>query len=163
MRVFVLLVLVGVATLFGCAEKSDKPGLASLFPDQAELTSWSPTDTVRAFVGQDLFILINGGAELYHSNGFDEVVTQTFANEFDNQISVEIYRMNSPEGASIVYQNKVSPSGEKLSIGDEAMLSSYYLNFRKGRHVVTLVGYDTDSATIAGLRDIGQALVGKIK
>jgi hypothetical protein len=105
--------------------------------------------------------MINGGAEMYHDNGFVQVATQSFESS-GNRISVEIYEMSSVDGAAKIYDIKVSPGGEKVRIGDAASLSSYYLNFRQDRYLVTLVGLNDAAGTIGGLIEIAKAVSLKI-
>lgn len=148
--------------LFGCTQSEVEMRMSDYLPVESDGTEWAASDTVRTYVGDDLFILINGGAEMYHQNGFVQVVTQTFECT-GKKISIELYEMKSIKGGTIVYESKVSPTGEKISIGDGATLSSYYLNFRQGRFVVTLVGYNDDSVTTSGLTKLAKLISTKIK
>jgi hypothetical protein len=152
-----------LAMLFiGCVDDQPDIRLAEYLALSNETGSWSAVDTVSIYVGQDLFLLINGGAELYHQKGFVQVVTQIFQDSSGHQISIECYEMKSVEGSKSIYESKIAGSGEKLAIGDQAMLNSYYLNFYKGRFLVTLVGYDSDPKTLKGLRDLARAISRKI-
>ena len=147
----------------GCTQDSANQSIAGYLPGENEVAGWSISDTVRTYVGKDLFILINGGAELYHDNDFVQVITQTFENSSGNQISIEIFQMNSADGALKVYETKVSPDGEKIDIGDDAILSNYYMNFRQSRYIVTIVGFDSDTETTDGLLALAKAISAKIK
>jgi hypothetical protein len=159
-KVALVFLLVG-SVWVGCGRDSSE-SVSALLPDENEEGEWSAADTVRAFVGEDLFILINGGAEQYHENGFVQVATQTFENTSGQKISIEIYEMGSVEGATAVYDGKVSPGGEKLEIGDDAILSTYYLNFRQDRYIVTLVGFTESPETRRGLTELARVISAKI-
>jgi len=153
----------GIMLVCGCATDSTDSDMARYLPSENEVEGWNAVDTVSTYVGQDLFLLINGGAELYHQNGFARAATQTFQDSDGHQISVECYEMNSIDGSRIVYESKISDNGEKLAIGDQAMLNSYYLNFYKGRFLVTLVGYDSDPKTLDGLQTLARVIAVKIR
>lgn len=147
----------------GCAKNSSDHDIAQYLPLDTEIDNWSAIDTVSTFIGQDLFLLINGGAEIYHENGFVQVVSQSFENAAGNQISIEFYEMNSIVGAKKMYESKISDNGEKLAIGDDATLNGYYLNLYKKNFLLTLVGYDSEAATIEGLKKIAEIVSGKIR
>jgi hypothetical protein len=62
-----------------------------------------------------------------------------------------------------MYTFKTNPGGEELALGDEAQLADYYMNFWKGKFLITLVGFDEDEGTIKGLQKIARAVETKIK
>ncbi len=155
----ILILIIGLGVLWsGCSQNCSNKSIGRYFPDNNEVVGWVANDTVRTFVGQDLFKLINGGAELYHENGFVQIVTLTFGNSTNQEISIEIYEMGTPDGATDSYMSKISPAGKKVEIGDEALLNSYYLNFRQGKYIVTLVGYSDDTETISGLNGLAKVI-----
>jgi len=157
----IVLILIICSIWFACAHNGAE-SIADYFPADDEVPGWSRADTVRAYIGDDLFILINGGAELYHANGFIQVAIQSFKDSGGNLIAVEIYKMSSVDGAVKTYDSKVSTSATRVKIGDAASLSSYYLNFRQDRHLVTLVGFNESDETIEGLTELAQAISSKI-
>jgi len=56
--------------------------------------------------------------------------------------------MLSPESARNIHRKKAGDKGKKVSVGEEAAVEDYYLNFRKGAYQVTLSGYDTQKETL---------------
>jgi hypothetical protein len=56
--------------------------------------------------------------------------------------------MTSPESAKRIHMKKIGNQGKKLSVGDDAVLEDYYLNFLKDRFQVTLSGYDSEAETV---------------
>lgn len=124
---------------------------------------WKKKDVSRQYEGEDLFLYIDGGAEIYNEYGFERVIVQEYINENGKSVSLEIFEMSSPESAFGIYTFKVSPQGRKLSVGDQCLLEDYYLNFWKGKFLVTLTGFDEDEETIQGLREIAHAVDSKIK
>ncbi|MFH1278084.1 MAG: DUF6599 family protein [Candidatus Eisenbacteria bacterium] len=62
--------------------------------------------TEKMFVGRELDGHIDGGAELFYEFGFRDLLLRTVPYG-ENEISVEVYRMKSPEGAYGVYLMKM--------------------------------------------------------
>ena len=136
--------------------------LSPFLPEKEALGAWKATGEPRQFVGDDLFIYINGGAEIYHEYGFRRVVIQEFRNDGGNTINLEIFEMDRERNAFGLYSIKRSVEGEAVSLGNHGMLEGYYLNFWKGNQVVTLTGQDGDPETVNGLKTIGAAVDARI-
>jgi len=157
---FILLFLMAGNLFAGNFEKSKK--ITDYLPTKKQLTGWKPVGEPEKAVGEDLFLLINGGAEIYQEYGFKEAVLQEYANENGKSVNVEIYRMTSPTSAFGVYSFKTGKSGTDLPMGQDALLEEYYLNFWKGNLLVTLIGFDSEKETMDGLIDIARAIDSKI-
>ena len=125
--------------------------LKTLLPPPGWSDQWKRYFNTQEYKGDDLFLYINGGAELYHEYGFKQVLVQDFQNPEGKSISLEIYEMTHPDSAFGIYTFKRSQEGKLLEIGDEATLDGYYMNFWKGNFLITLTGFDEDKKTIAGL------------
>jgi hypothetical protein len=61
-----------------------------------------------------------------------------------------------------MYSFKRSGSGRAVPLGSGAELESYYLNFWKGRFLVTVTGFDDARETVDGLLAIGAAVAAKL-
>ena len=94
--------------------------------------------------GEDLFLLINGGAEIYHEYGFKQAVVQSYADDQDRSLNLEIYEMLDPAAGYGIFTFKRGKGGRDLELGDEACLQDYYLNVWKGDFLITFVGFDTE-------------------
>lgn len=92
----------------------------------------------KLFVGDDLFDLINGGAELYHEYGFVEVLTASIVFTGANPLKAEIFDMGSPEAAWGVFGVTTSSNALAFSIGDTARKGEGFLQFIKGHYMVYL-------------------------
>jgi len=155
------LVLILFIILPAVAEKKTT-SLSQFLPRADELKDWHPLGKPDQAIGEDLYVLINGGAEIYHEYGFKQALILTYKNSNRKSINVEIYEMTSPESAYGAFTFKTGKKGQHLPLGNEAILEDYYLNFWKGRFVITLIGFDTHSETIDGLIEIGWAIEKKI-
>ena len=146
----------------GISISSTDNSILKYLPESNRLQNWKASDSPEIFHGKDLFLLINGGAEIYYEYGFKSVVAQDYSNQNDKIINLEIYEMIDDASAYGIYTFKTGNSGKSIDIGKEALLEDYYLNFWKGNFVVTLVGFDTDEATLKGIQDIAIAIDNKI-
>jgi len=137
--------------------------LHKYIPDVTELDEWEKDGSTQEYKGEDLFLYIDGGAEIYHEYGFRQVVVQDYLNKNGKSISLEIFEMENSESAYGMYTFKTSAQGDVFAIGDEALLEGYYMNFWKGNFLVTLTGFDEDEETVKGLLGIARAVDAKIK
>jgi len=135
-----------------------KTGLQNYLPRDGEIKGWKINDLPQEYKGEDLYLYIDGGAEIYREYGFSQVIVQDFTNPDGKSVSLEIFEMVSPESAYGMYTFKTSPQGEALAIGGEARLEGYYLNFWKGNYLVTLTGFAEDKETVEGLVEIARGV-----
>jgi len=143
--------------------KSVQRDLNKYLPGTDEIGKWKEDGSPREYKREDLYSYIDGGAEIYHEYGFSQVIVQDYTRKKGKSIALEIFEMDSSEGAYGVYTFKTSTQGKGLDLGDKAQLADYYLNFWKGDFVVTLIGFDEDEETIKGLQKIARAVDAKIK
>ncbi len=159
----VYLTLIIYGPLFGTGgTTSDKTSLLSLLPEEQKLQEWKADGSPEIVKGEDLYLLINGGAEVYHEYGFKQALSLSFKNRSGKYINLEIYQMNNAASAYGVYSFKTGTGGKSISLGQEALLEDYYLNFWKGEFVVTLIGFDASDTSLEGITQIARALDQKI-
>jgi Family of unknown function (DUF6599) len=126
-----------------------------LLPGPKGPGNWTRDGEHQFFEGEDLFIYIDGGAEIYLEYGFNRVVIQDYKNDDGRRLSLEIFEMRSSESAYGMWTFKKGPRGEKIGLGDEGQLDDYYLNFCKGRYLVTVTGLIPEEPTRDGVIAIG--------
>jgi hypothetical protein len=91
----------------------------------------------KLYVGDDLFDLINGGAELYHEYGFVEVLAASIVVQ-DTPLKAEIFDMGSTEAAWGIFGMTASNNAVAFSTGDTARKGEGFLQFIKGSYMVYL-------------------------
>jgi hypothetical protein len=154
-----VIVLVGLV-LNACAphEEPASPDHA-LIPEGSNLEGWTLASGPETYVGDELFQLINGGAELYHEFGFRQVHAAEYELEDRASITLELFEMVDAEAAFGVFSIKRGDGGRELDIADGCVLQDYYLNLWTGPHVLTLTGMAPDAETRQGLERIARATV----
>ena len=65
--------------------------LSTLLPEGPELRCWTKDGDHQSFEGEDLFIYIDGGAEIYFEYGFRRVIVQDYRNDAGSRLSLEIF------------------------------------------------------------------------
>jgi hypothetical protein len=158
------LALTGVilAGVWAARARAGQEVLKAFVPADGAVAGWSRDGGLQEFAGEDLYTYIDGGAEIYQEYGFRRVVIQDFKNAAAKSVSLEIFEMETPAAAYGIFTFKRSGSGKSVGLGSGAELEDYYLNFWKGRFLMTLTGFDETEATLAGLLAIGGAVDGKI-
>jgi hypothetical protein len=153
--VFVIIVLVS-----GAYAK-----MPDYLPRTAELREWEPAGTAQHVIGDDLFLLINGAAEIYHEYGFKQAITQGYKHKNQPSLgfNLEIYEMQNSEAAYGVYTFKTGDSGKPIHVGSEGLLEDYYINFWKGNFLVTVIGFDSKKETLEGIIQAAKIVNAKIK
>jgi hypothetical protein len=155
--------IVFFSPIFSQAEEPrPRESLLHLMPLESDLKGWKLDGEPQTAEGIRLFELINGGAQEYVKEGFSRAVMATYRNNEGKRINLDIYEMLSPESAKRIYRKKAGDKGQKVSVGEEAAMEDYYLNFRKGAYQVTLSGYDTQRGTLEWLLRIAGLVAERI-
>jgi hypothetical protein len=136
--------------------------LAAFLPAPGEAPGWTPASQPQRYIGEDLFVFINGGAEIYHEYGFRQVLARDYADGSGRTVALEIFEMAGPAAAYGMFTFKSSGKGRPAGIGQDSELEDYYVNFWKGSILVTVTGFDSSPASLAGVLAIAKAVEKKI-
>ena len=153
----VMLTVAGMAVLPSAL--SQESGLSALLPKERnpELEGWSPVGPPQEFKGDDLFVYIDGGAEIYLEYGFSRAVVQDYGDAGGRTVSLELFEMTDPAAAFGAYSFKTTGKGGTLDLGQGGQLEDYYLNFWKGDYLITITGFNDDQETVRGLLAVAKA------
>ena len=154
--VMVLLIAVSAAA-------QQAPGdLSGYLPAGGEGAGWKLSEAPKNYRGDKLFVMINGGADIYHEYGFTQVLSAEYADVRGKSLTLEIYEMESPAAAYGIYTFTIGDGGKTLAIGQEALLEDYYLRFWKGNLLVTVIGQDSEEGTVQGVVSLAKAVDSRI-
>ena len=135
-----------IALLMG----SGSDPLFKLMPLDGVPPGWQRNGSEHLFIGAALYRHINGGAELYHRNGFERMAVQDFA-KADHEVRVEIYKMNDPAGAAAVFAEMTGGMAIQATYGTACVLDDYQILFQRGAYFVSLTTYESGAEPSAAL------------
>jgi hypothetical protein len=137
--------------------------LRAYLPADNAASGWTKDGELQEYEGEDLYTYIDGGAEIYQEYGFRRVLLQDYKNAKGKSVSLEIFEMETPAAAFGMFSFKRSGNGKTVSFGGGAELEAYYMNFWKGRFLVTLTGFDEARETIDGIMAVAGIVDSKIR
>jgi hypothetical protein len=118
---------------------------------------WSADGVAEVYLGDELFIYINGGAEIYHEYGFEQVSVQRYQRG-NNRILVEIYTMDGD--AFGIYSFARSPSGSSVNLGSGATAADYYLHLWSGHGLAVITAENEFQDLSEAVLEISSAVAG---
>ncbi len=140
--------------------KQEEP---SLMPDSTTIDGWRHVGVAERYKNDELFYLINGGADLYQECGFVEVVAQSFQNTDNEKISVEIYEMESDSSALSIFTLSATKNAEKVELGQMALSTANSLIIWKGKCFIMLRSSSVSESVKMGSYTIAEYLVKNIQ
>jgi len=126
---------------------SQHQNILTCLPVACEITGWDMEDSARLYAGEELFTLIDGGADIFFEYGFQQAAAAKYRNHFENSIKLEIYEMSDAPAAYGMFTLNAGTRGKIIQIGNEGRLFDYYLMFWKNTFLIFLTGGDTTDET----------------
>jgi hypothetical protein len=168
---FVVFLLAPTQNFPGISLSHESPGIpfpqesgpVRYLPSASDVQEWSPSGRAQHYKGEDLFLYINGGAEIYQEYGFKEAVVLDYKDRKGRSITLEIFEMMNSESAFGIFTFKSSGKGEPVPVGQDGRLEDYYMNFWKGSLLVTLTGFDDSAECRDGILRLAKAVDAKIR
>jgi len=127
----VVMILLGARNLPG--QETSK-----LIPSLEELPDWKMTTEPQVFDGDELYDLIDGGADIYLEYGFARVVSAHYSDPSFNNIQVEIYEMIDAPSAYGIFSLTQQTSEWSKQYGNLSAVKEDYISFWKSRYYVNL-------------------------
>ena len=124
----------------------------------ARAGGWTRTDSVSVYAGKNLFLLVDGGADLFFEYGFARALTAEYSRLSDSPAAAELYEMTTPSAAYGLFTSFTAGTGTTVPIGQEAVLGEGYCIFWKGSHVGMLTAASVESTSVGMLLQLAQAL-----
>jgi len=146
----------------GAAGADPAADITALLPRAGEIAGWAPDGPPQVAAGDELFALINGGAELFLQAGFERAVSQAYRGDGDRRVDLEIYRMQTPPAAEAVFRNKATGGEPRVPLGAGGSQGEYYLIFWQDRFLITATGSDPGRDTMQAVERIARSVEGKI-
>ncbi|MCK5004285.1 MAG: hypothetical protein KAS21_04315 [Candidatus Aminicenantes bacterium] len=122
-----------------------KKSPADIFPEN--IMEWKMKGQPEVYKGDDLFLYINGGADIYQEYGFKEVSSVEYEKNGSGRISVEIYRMDDPAAAFGMFSFKTGGKWKESRNGNLYFPEDYYQNILAGDCLITITSIDINVET----------------
>ncbi len=116
------------------------------------IMDWKMKDEPEIYKGDDLFLYINGGADIYQEYGFKEVYSVEYEKEGTGRISVEIYNMDDPVSAFGIFSFKTEGKWKESRNGNLYCPEDYYQNILAGNYLIIITSIDVNEETKKGVR-----------
>jgi hypothetical protein len=133
-----------------------------LMPSAGELPGWKFNRQPQVLSGDELFDLIDGGADIYLEYGFGRVISAQYIDPSQNLIQAEIYEMADEEGAYGIFSISQSRTGWTNAYGTLSAVTTDYISFWKGKFYVILSWSSKQSADEPLLSNLARLISGKI-
>lgn len=133
-----------------------------LEPDPV-LSEWTEEDAPKLYGGDDLFVLINGGADLFFEYGFENVMVYKYVNEQGQRMRSEVYEMENDHAAYGIYLKYLPADAKALETGDAGYLSESHTGFWKDKYFCIISLEDPDEEARADAVHLAHIFDSKLK
>jgi len=155
-----LLILLAILNLKGQSEMTPvNPEMQTLFK-KIDLDGWILLEE-NDYNRDNLYDYIDGGAELYHSYGFQHLITRTYQRAGQPDVVVDVFDMGNASNAFGIF----SHSREELSVefGQGSQYTLGLLQFWKGRYYVSILASPETAESKAAAYQIARYIEKEIK
>ena len=126
-----------------------------------EINGWMPEAADGIYSDENLYDLIDGGAEVYRALNVRTVVSRRYHKEGAPAIIVDLFDMGSSRDAFGAYRHDMR-EGQDAGIGQESELLGSSLSFWKDRFFVSIVPLGDREDLRLTVLDLGRAIAGAI-
>ncbi len=137
--------------------------MIQLLPGAVELKGFELKSEPEYYQGDDLFFLINGGADVYLEYGFKDVISASYENETGLGFKAEIYQMLNDSAAYGIFSFNRSNRTIYHDIGDESIRQNDFLIFIKGHYYIVLTTQSNQEEQLVNLLAKAKLIEAKIK
>jgi len=158
----VSVILAGAPCMQAGSFPSERDSLLAILPSSDIGEGWLMTDTVQTFREKELYLYIDGGAELFLEYGFRLVMVAEYRKGETSSIILEVYQMNDAPAAFGIYSVRSGDRAGRIDIGTEGCTDSYYIMYWKDNVYVSVTASDSSAECRRGLETIARLADQKI-
>jgi hypothetical protein len=158
-----LVFLVSLTAFSGCLWAAETQ-IESILPERGFFAGWARSGTIKLYTVDNLYIYINGEAEMYMPFGFRGLGTALYVKTGnpDTALVADIYKMGSPLDAFGIYSYYRDPEAEDAQVGSEGFVDESQLMFYKDRYFVRLSASGSSNPEPAVFIGCAKAIAGRI-
>lgn len=123
---------------------------------------WTQKGETLEFPGSSLYRHINGGAELYHRHGFENLKVIDFTRG-ELEIRLEIYQMKEATGSEAVFDEMTTGMKRESKYGKASVLDPYQIMFFRGQNLITVTRFELSRESGTAMEkvadDVDQSLI----
>lgn len=142
------------------AAQSPLKEFSKLLP--AEVNGWKKSQQPTFYTPENLYEYINGGAELYISYQFKNLLALTYKKEDLPDIAVDIFDMGRSADAYGVFAQGFESLDQSVEPGVESEYAAGLLTFWKGRYYVSILAYPENESKKKTVLVLGKHIAGLI-
>lgn len=128
-----------------------------------EISGWKKSAKGTFYTPENLFEYINGGAELYRSYNFRQMLAQKYEKEELPEITMDIFDMGNSFNAFGVFSHSREALDQSIAPDVESEYASGLLTFWKGRFYVSIMAYPETEEKKKTVLTLGRHIAGLIR
>ena len=128
-----------------------------------EISGWKKSTEETFYSPENLYEYINGGAELYISYNFRQMLAQKYEKEELPEITMDIFDMGNSFNAFGVFSHSREALDQSIAPDVESEYASGLLTFWKGRFYVSIMAYPETQEKKKTVLALGRHIAGLIK
>ncbi len=149
------------AVLGRCYEPRTSITAQDALPANEFRPGWKKSAPLRAFISQDLFNHIDGGAELFLEFGFARLLVQSYGNG-SSELTAAVYEMESASAALGIYLMKMGKETPFREISARNSSEDAQLTILKGRYFIQIDNFSDKPAPRGAAVSLAEALLAHI-
>ncbi|GEM_PF-3453958 len=158
------LILLQLLLILSAAYSPAQTGLRAFLPKDDEMEGWKLNSKVSEYKGEDLIFFVNREADLYQEFGFVEVMSTSFLNENNEELTFELYRMKDIYASYGIYLLKAEGMEDKYEkAGKDAFVDENSLVLWKHHYIAVIKGDYTSSSASDGMEMLADIVDSRIK
>lgn len=146
--------MLGAVIALAGAQHGGADSLQRLLPADGAIGGWTQEDTARVYEGQELYALIDGGADLFLEYGFRRSLAAEYQSVAGETIRLEIYQMSDAGAAYGIYTLRSGENPRRVDIGQEGCEHPYFIMFWKGPFYVSVASSDSTDRCRHGIESL---------
>jgi hypothetical protein len=156
-----LLLVAAVASAPAGPKPAHKAGEGRVFPEVAGWT-FAPPPGDSVYTPDNLWDIIDGGAELFLSYGFVDLRIGEYTNAAGTDVRVELYRHASKENAFGIYSQERNTGYHFIPIGTQGYVEDGALNFLCGTYYVKVSTHKKGKGARDAMEMIGRKVLASL-